>query len=78
MEIIVMLLIIAAAAGVECFLYRCLGDKKLSYTARLEKNEVREGDGVAFTEELCNNKRLPLPFVKTEIIIPSCLDLGTG
>lgn len=77
MEIIVMLLIIAAAAGIERFLYHRFGDKKLSYTARLEKNEVTEGDWVAFTEELCNDKRLPLPFVKTEIIIPSCLDLGT-
>lgn len=77
MEIIVMLLIIAAAAGVECFLYHRFGDEKLSYTARLEKDEVTEGDLVVFTEELCNDKRLPLPFVKTEIVIPSCLDLGT-
>lgn len=78
MEIIVILLIIAAAAGVECFLYHRWGDDKLGYTAKLEKNEVTEGEEVEFTEELRNDKRLPLPFVKTEIIIPSCLDLGTG
>lgn len=78
MEIIVILLIIAAAAGIECFLYHRFGDEKLNYTASLEKSEVTEGDEVGFTEELCNDKRLPLPFVKTEIIIPSCLDLGAG
>lgn len=78
MEIIVILLIIAAAAGIECFLYHRFGDERLTYTAFLEKNEVTEGDKISFTEELCNDKSLPLPFVKTEIIIPSCLDLGTG
>lgn len=78
MEIIVILLIIAAAAGVECFLYHRFGDEGLSYTAELDKSEVMEGEEVSFTEELCNDKPLPLPFVKTEIIIPSCLDLGTN
>lgn len=78
MEIIVILLIIAAAAGAECFLYHRFGEEGLSYATRLEKNEVTEGEEISFTEELCNDKPLPLPFVKTEIIIPSCLDLGTG
>ena len=76
MEIIVILLIIAIAAAVECFLYHRFGDEGLTYTAKLDKSEVMEGGEVAFTEELCNDKPLPLPFVKTEIIIPSCLDLG--
>lgn len=76
MEIIVILLIIAAAAGAECFLYHRFGDIGLSYNATLGKTEVMEGDEVDFTEELRNDKRLPLPFVKTEIIIPYFLDIG--
>ncbi|MDE6578973.1 MAG: hypothetical protein K2K41_00365, partial [Ruminiclostridium sp.] len=69
MEIIVILLIIAAAAGAECLIYHRFGDEGLSYTAELDKSEVMEGEEVSFTEELCNDKPLPLPFVKTEIII---------
>lgn len=78
MEIIVILIIIAAAAAAEAFLYSKTGGRKLSYTARLERQEVYEGDSVTLTEELNNGKALPLPFVKTEIIAPDCIDFGIG
>lgn len=78
MEIIVILLIIAAAVWIECLLFNRFGDEKLTYSAKLEKDEVFEGDEITLTEKLSNGKRLPLPFVKTEIVVPACLDLGSG
>ncbi|MCH5200214.1 MAG: DUF58 domain-containing protein [Oscillospiraceae bacterium] len=77
MEVIVILLIIAAAAIAESLVYRFFGLKGLSYTAALNKSEVMEGDTVVLTEELSNRKPLPLPFVKTEIIAPALLDFNT-
>lgn len=76
MEIIIILLMIAAAAGVEAFIYFKFGTKNLTYSAKLNKSEVYEGELVCLTEELNNSKPLPLPFVKTEIIAPDCLDFG--
>lgn len=78
MEIIYILIIIGAALGIQSVLYRKTGVKHLSYTARLAKSEVYEGEEAVLTEVLSNGKRLPLPFVKTEIIAPSCLDFGVG
>ena len=77
MEIIVILLIIGAAAGLETLAYFLFGIKGLSYTAALNKSEVMEGETVTLTEELSNRKPLPLPFVKTEIIAPCLLDFNT-
>lgn len=76
METIFILIILAAAIAAEYFLYAKRGSRNLTYTARLEKNEVFEGEEVLLTEELVNNKRLPLPYVKTEIVAPSFLDFG--
>lgn len=76
MEIIVILIILGAALGIQSLLYRKWGSKGLSYDARLEENEVYEGEEVLLTEILCNDKHLPLPFIKTEIIAPSCLRFG--
>lgn len=78
MEIIVILLFIGIALMIEAVLYNKWGGKRLSYKASLEKKEVVEGDSVELTEELNNEKGLPLPFVKTEIVAPDCLDFGTG
>lgn len=78
MEIIVVLVFIGIALIIEAVLYTKKGGKRLSYKASLEKNEVFEGDSIALTEELDNGKSLPLPFVKTEIVAPDCLDFGTG
>lgn len=78
MEIIVILIIIVISVAVEAALYTSRGGKKLSYSARLERQEVFEGESVTLTEELNNGKALPLPFVKSEIIAPSCIDFGIG
>lgn len=76
MEIIFILIIVGAALGIQSLLYQKIGGKHLSYSARLTQSEVYEGEEAVLTEVLSNGKRLPLPFVKTEIIAPECLDFG--
>ena len=78
MEIIVILLMIGLAAGLEAIFYHFWGARGLSYRAALNRTEVMEGETVTLTEELSNRKSLPLPFVKTEIIAPSLLDFNTN
>ena len=76
METIFILIILASAIATEYLLYAKKGGKNLTYTAKLEKSEVFEGDEILLTEELANNKNLPLPYVKTEIVSPLFLDFG--
>lgn len=76
MEILFILIIVGAALVVQTLLYRKTGSRHLSYTAKLSQSEVYEGEEAVLTEVLSNGKRLPLPFVKTEIIAPECLDFG--
>ena len=76
METIFILIIIACAVALEYFLYAKIGSKGVTYTAKLEKTEVFEGEEIILTEELANNKLLPVPYVKTEIVAPSFLDFG--
>ncbi len=78
MEIIVILILIVISVAVESLLYTKQGGKKLSYTAKLDRQEIFEGDSVTLTEELNNGKALPLPFVKSEIIAPDSVDFGIG
>ena len=76
MEIIFILILIAAAIIIEYFSYMRNGRKGLSYRAEIGRSEVFEGDEVILTEVIVNDKLLPLPFVKTEIVAPAFLDFG--
>lgn len=76
MEIIFILILLALAIALEYFIYSINGAKNLTYKARLEKSEVFEGENAVLIEEIDNKKRLPLPFVKTEIVAPAFLDFG--
>lgn len=78
MEIVIILIIAGVMIAGEALLYSKRGGKHLIYTAFLEKNEVFEGDEVTFTEEISNEKNLPLPLLKTEIVTPSALDFGVN
>lgn len=81
MELIVMALILAGALFGQYFLYARLGQKNLTYTLTIGKNgnsggeliEVLEGEEIEITEQLDNAKRLPLPWVRTEISCSSRL-----
>lgn len=41
--------------------------KNVTYTVRFSKTEAMEGDTVEIVEEIINDKRLPVPWVKTEL-----------
>lgn len=78
MEIIVILIIIAGLVLLETILYNRLGAKKLEYRITLSRNEVTEGDEIELTEEIYNAKRLPLPWIKSELSTSRWLEfLGT-
>lgn len=76
MEIIFILILLAVTLITEYFLYSRFGAVQLYYKAELEKNEVFENEEIILTEEITNAKRLPLPFVKTEIVAPAFIDFG--
>lgn len=78
MEVIFILILLAVAVSTECVIYNINGAKKLTYKAHLEKSEVFEGENAVLIEEIDNKKRLPLPFVKTEILSPASLDFGVS
>lgn len=76
MEIIFILILLAVAVAAEYLSYSINGAKNLTYKAELQKSEVFEGENAVLIEEIDNGKRLPLPFVKTEILAPAFLDFG--
>lgn len=76
MEIIFILILLALAIAAEYMAYSVNGAKRLAYKAGLRKSEVFEGENAVLIEEIDNGKRLPLPFVKTEILAPAFLDFG--
>ena len=78
MEIIFILILLAIAVSAEYLIYNINGAKNLTYKAHLEKSEVFEGENAVLIEEIDNKKRLPLPFVKTEILSPVSLDFGVS
>ena len=67
MEILAILLIAAIAIIVEQQIFVRLVLKNVTYTARFSTSEAMEGDTVEIIEEIVNDKRLPVPWVKTEL-----------
>ncbi len=67
MEIIAILLIAAAVILAEQILFRRLVLRQLTYTVRFSTSEAMEGDTFEIVEEIVNDKRLPVPWVKTEL-----------
>lgn len=67
MELIAMAVILAAALAAQYLIYSRLGLKNVDYTISLDRTEAFEGEEFQLVEEITNNKRLPLPWVRTEI-----------
>lgn len=67
MEIIAILLIVGAAIVVERHIFMKLVLRDLTYTVRFSTDEAMEGDTFEIIEEIINDKRLPVPWVKTEL-----------
>ena len=76
MEIIAVLIIIAAVIIIEQIIFSRLVLKNLTYTVRFSKNEAMEGDTIEIIEEIVNDKRLPVPWVKTELITSKWLEFA--
>lgn len=67
MELIAILLIVGAVVFCEQLLYRKKVLKNVEYTVKFNTTEAFEGDTVEITEEVSNNKWLPVPWLKTEL-----------
>ena len=67
MEIIAILIIIAVGIVVERHIFMRLALKNVTYTARFSTTEAMEGDTFEIVEEIINDKRLPVPWIKTEL-----------
>lgn len=78
MEVIVILLLIALLVALETILYSRYGPRNISYSISLSTNEAYEGDEIEVVEEIYNGKRLPMPWLKSEISTSRWLDfIGT-
>lgn len=73
MELIGMVLILAAIVAAEFFLYEKLGFKNVTYTIRISVPEAYENDEIEIIEEIDNAKRLPLVWARSEISCSSYL-----
>lgn len=62
-----MALILAAVLAGQYFLYAKLGLKDVSYRLSISTPEAFEGEEIEITEEITNDKWLPLPWIRTEI-----------
>lgn len=67
MEIIAILVIAGIAIIIEHQIFLRLVLKNVTYTVRFSKSEAVEGETIEIVEEIVNDKRLPVPWVKTEL-----------
>ncbi len=67
MELIGMVLILAAIVAAEFFLYERLGFRNVTYTIKISVPEAYENDEIEIIEEIDNAKRLPLVWARSEI-----------
>lgn len=67
MELIGMVLILAAIVAAEFILYEKLGFKNVTYTIKISVPEAYENDEIEIIEEIDNAKRLPLVWARSEI-----------
>lgn len=67
MELIVLLILVAAFFGAENLIYKRYWHKSLKYECRFSQDEVYEGDEIELIETVTNAKALPLTWAKAEI-----------
>ena len=67
MEILAILLLAGIAIFAEQQIFLRLVLKNVTYTAHFSVSEAMEGDTIEIIEEIVNDKRLPVPWVKTEL-----------
>ncbi len=67
MELIAVIIIIAAVVALEALLFGKYALKGIHYAATVNKNEVYEGDVIELTEVVENRRLIALPWIKTEL-----------
>ncbi|MBQ4166124.1 MAG: DUF58 domain-containing protein [Oscillospiraceae bacterium] len=67
MELIAMALILTAVLIAQYLVYKNLGLRGIDYKLTISKAEAFEGEEIEVIEEITNAKRLPLPWVRSEI-----------
>lgn len=70
MELLILVLIIAAAVIAEQSLYARLGAKKVRYRCGFSAETLTEGEETELVEIVENRKLLPIPWLKAELTIP--------
>ncbi len=70
MELLIIVIIIAAAVCGEQLLYSKCGGKKVSYSCGFSEECINEGQETDLEEAVENRKLLPVPWLKSELTIP--------
>ena len=76
MEILAILIIVGVVIVVERHIFMKLVLRNLTYTVRFSTSEAMEGDTFEIIEEIVNDKRLPVPWVKTELCTSRWLEFA--
>jgi len=76
MDIVVIVIIIAAVLYAETLVYGKYGLSGITYRVYLSRTEAYEGDELEIIEEVGNQKPLPVPWLKSEIITSRWLDFA--
>lgn len=63
-----------AAVMIQYFIYKKRSLAGLRYEAMLSETEVFEGDEIYLYEEITNDSKLPLPYIKIDSVLPEGLD----
>lgn len=67
MELLAIVIVIAAVLAAETLIFSKYALKGIHYSASVNKDEVYEGDVIELTEVVENRRLVPLPWIKTEL-----------
>ena len=67
MEILFVLLLVAAIIIGQRFVYDKLSFKKFDYTCAFNVKEATQGEEIRLVEKVTNRKLLPLPWLRSEL-----------
>lgn len=76
MVFVAILIIVGLAVLLQNIVYRRFGLQNVEYRCYLSTQEAYEGDEIELVEELCNRKRLPIPWLRSEIVTSKWLDFA--
>ena len=78
MELVAIILVIAAVAAAEVLIFGKYALKGIYYSASVNKAEVYEGETLELTEVVENRRFVALPWIKTELSASRWLAFSRG